>query len=113
MKFYYNLCSVETTDIKSGGSGEHYKAGKSTLALKPKTTSYLNRDRRVSVQGCVTLADERQNLETLIHTKMIPTKIDHKAYYDFKNAAADLRMSKLTKQDLIKLKQSIDKIILG
>ena len=44
---------------------------------------------------------------------MIPTKIDHKAYYDFKNAAADLRMSKLTKQDLIKLKQSIDKILLG
>ena len=70
MKFYYNLCSVETTDIKSGGSGEHYKAGKSTQALKPKTTISSNRDRRVSVQGCVTLADELQNSETLIHINM-------------------------------------------
>ena len=44
---------------------------------------------------------------------MKTAKFDHKAYYDFKNATANLRISKLTKQDLIQLKQSIDKIIIG
>ena len=38
-------------------------------------------------------------------------KIDPKAFYDFKAAAANLQITKLTKKDIDQLKQQLDAII--
>jgi hypothetical protein len=38
-------------------------------------------------------------------------KIDPKAYYDFKSAVADLRISKLTQDQIDQLKKQLDAII--